>query len=133
MLNKKQNIGSALETALFVVIMMSFMLVFSNHRQIPKDDFIRQECVSVPDYSKSNAIMAEIEGLPLFQKDWITLTNHLHFRFSDNNLKTFIDNKIVTQRSIFLTQYNLKIKPKINQKFYRFLFSVNNKEPLILS
>jgi hypothetical protein len=133
MKKQKQDIDNLLETALFVALLVLFMLAFSNPPQKSFDDKARQELVIINTPDKANAAFADAIRLPSIQKYWVSSLDQLRFKISANQFKLLIDNKKTVQTIISLQKYEQQIKPINICKFYYYLFPKISEEPPFLS
>lgn len=133
MINRKEDISNSIVRILFMVLFFFLISAFADNAVKPDSGTVRTELKAELNMSAIKALVGYKVQLPLFQKNWVSLTDLENLKFFNENLRILADNKKTDQRMICLQQTQLIIKQIRILRFYDHLFPVGDDEWPILS
>lgn len=133
MINRKEDISNSIGRILFMILFFFLISAFAGKSVKPDSGAVQTELKASLNMSAIKATVDYKVQLPLFQKNWVSLTDKENLRFFNENLKILADKKETDQRMICLQQTHRTIKPIRIYRFYYHLFPVADDEWPILS
>ena len=120
MINRRADITNYLGRTFFIVLFFFLLVTFSN--QSVKQASFPVKIQSIIE-SQTTSVIADAIQIPLFQKNWVSSVDKLSFQHFNTTFKRYADDRIITQRFLYLQQNELLIKPLTHDRFYYHFFS----------
>jgi len=129
MKNQGEDMINYLGRTLFIVLFFLLMVAFSGHSVKRTNEPAKVQFAAE---LQPASVMADAIQLPLFQKNMVSSVDKMSFQHFNATFKRLDDDRMNTQRFLFLRQTDLLIKPSTNIQFYYHLFPIDSGEVPIL-
>jgi hypothetical protein len=129
MKDQREDIINYLGRALFVVLFFFLVVSFSGQ---PVKRTCEPAKIQLAAELHPGPVITDAAQLPLFQKNLASCVDKMSFQLFNEAFKRSADDRIITQRFIFLRQTELLIKPSTNCRFYYHRFPKDTGEVPIL-